>query len=223
MNIVVVGEGGHSKVIKDIILSNSHYNIIGYLDDKYKEEINLEQVFYGPLSMVSKLLEYYSEIKFIIAIGSNSVRKQIVEKLNLPDNYFLSIQHRSAIVSPLSQVGVGTVIMPNAVINADSMIGSHVIINTGAVVEHDNKIDNYAHISPNATLTGSVVIEEGVQVGAGATLIPSVHIGEWSIIGAGATVIHNIPSYSTAVGTPAKVKNKIKIEGVSYGQSISAE
>ena len=87
------------------------------------------------------------------------------------------------------------------------------IINTNSIVEHDTKLSDFAHISPNATLTGGVNVDEGTHIGAGATIIPNIHIGKWAVIGAGATVISDIPSYSTAVGVPAKVK-KI-IEGCS--------
>jgi acetyltransferase EpsM len=34
--IVVIGEGGHSKVIQDIIFAVGGYQIIAILDDKYK-------------------------------------------------------------------------------------------------------------------------------------------------------------------------------------------
>ena len=37
MNIAIIGKGGHSKVIEDIILSNNEYEIVGYLDDRYED------------------------------------------------------------------------------------------------------------------------------------------------------------------------------------------
>ncbi|WP_342613890.1 acetyltransferase [Peribacillus frigoritolerans] len=213
MRIVIVGEGGHSKVIKDIIESIKEFELLGYLDDKYQEKLVKDQLFFAPLSTVSHLLEYFTDLKFIIAIGDNHVRKDIVHRLKIPASFYVTLQHPSSIISSSAQIGVGTVIMPNAVINADAKIGHHSIINTGAVIEHDNDIGNFVHISPHATLTGAVNVDEGTHVGAGSTLIPNVNIGEWSVIGAGATVINNIPSHSLAVGTPAKMK-KIGIEGV---------
>lgn len=213
MKIVIVGEGGHSKVITDLITSQTEAQIVGYLDDKYQETIIRDKQFFGPLSTIEKLREAFYDIKYIVAIGNNRRRKHLVQMLNLPIDYYATLQHKSAIVSPSSTIGYGTVIMANTVINADSQIGNHTIINTGSIVEHDNQVADFVHISPQAALTGSVILEEGVHIGAGATVIPNVRIGEWSIIGAGATVINHIPAYSTAVGTPAKVKNKLAIEG----------
>ncbi|MBU7593523.1 acetyltransferase [Metabacillus halosaccharovorans] len=206
MNIVIIGNGGHSKVVKDIILSNQKLHIIGYLDDKFEEYLMEDELFFGPISAYQFLIDKFEDIKFIIAIGHNQIRKQIVSKMNLEETLYLGLAHPSAIISPSAKIGKGTVVMANAVINADAVIGDHVIVNTGSIIEHDSRVNDFAHISPNSTLTGCVQLGEGVHIGAGATLIPNVKVGDWSTIGAGATVINSIPSNITAVGIPAKSK-----------------
>jgi acetyltransferase-like isoleucine patch superfamily enzyme len=50
-----------------------------------------------------------------------------------------------------------------------------------------------------------VTIKDGAHIGIGAILMPGVTIGEGAIIGAGAVVTKDIPAYSVAVGSPAKV------------------
>jgi len=55
-----------------------------------------------------------------------------------------------------------------------------------------------------------VIIEEGVWIGTHAVILPGVTIGKGAVIGAGAIVTKNIPSFSVAVGNPAKVVKKIK-------------
>ncbi|MBS4205810.1 acetyltransferase [Lederbergia citrea] len=214
MKIAILGQGGHSKVIQDLISLNCNFQIIAYLDDKYKELSMKEDTFYGPISSVESLINIDKDVKFIIAIGNNKIRRLIANKVKLPNESYITLIHSTASVSPSAKIGYGSVIMAHTVINSDTQIGDHTIINTGSVIEHDNQLGSFVHISPNATLTGTVKIEDGVHVGAGATIIPSVTIGEWSVIGAGATVIDRIPSNSTAVGVPARVKNKQMIEGV---------
>lgn len=204
MNIVIIGNGGHSKVVKDILLLNKNIQIFGYLDDKFEEYLIEDEMFYGPISAYQFLIDKFDEIKFIIAIGHNQTRKKIVNKMNLEENFYLTPVHPSAIISPSARIGKGTVIMANTVINADAVIGDHVIVNTGSIIEHDNRVNDFVHVSPNATLAGCVQLGEGVHIGAGATLIPTVKIGDWSTIGAGATVINSIPANTTAVGIPAK-------------------
>ncbi|WP_242219249.1 acetyltransferase [Bacillus cereus group sp. BfR-BA-01380] len=209
MKIVMIGQGGHSKVIRDIILSNKEYEIVGYLDDRYEDITIVDNIYFGPISTVYEMINDFNQIKFVIAIGNNKVRKKIAEKLGLPDNCYATLIHKTAVISPNAKIGNGTVVMPNAVINADTQIGNHSIINTGSVVEHDNILGDFVHISPHVTLTGSIIIEEGVHIGAAATLIPSVKIREWSIIGAGTVVINDIPPNCTAVGIPAKIINEL--------------
>ncbi|WP_394186449.1 acetyltransferase [Metabacillus halosaccharovorans] len=206
MNIVIIGNSGHSKVVKDIILSNQNLHIVGYLDDKFEDYIIMDEMFYGPISAYQFLLDKFERIKFIIAIGHNQTRKRIVNKMNLEESMYVTPVHPSAIISPSARIGRGTVVMANTVINADAVIGNHVIVNTGSIIEHDSKVNDFVHISPSATLTGCVQLGEGVHIGAGATLIPNVKVGDWSTIGAGATVINSIPSNITAVGIPAKSK-----------------
>lgn len=216
MKIVIIGQGGHSKVIRDIISSSDEHQIVGYLDDKFNEFTINDNGFIGPISAAKIILEHDINIKFIIAIGENKIRKIIYDNLSLPNDYFATLIHQSAVLSNSAKIGSGTVIMANVVINAEACIGNHSIINSGSIIEHDNTVGHFVHVSPNVTLTGNVKIEDGVHVGAGTTIIPGIQVGEWSIVGAGATVINNIPEYCTAVGVPAKViiKNATEKVGV---------
>ncbi|ADI28209.1 acetyltransferase [Geobacillus sp. C56-T3] len=203
--IVVIGQGGHSKVVQDMIAADGRYQIVAILDDKYQEMNERDGMVYGPVSVVSDLIDEDPDVKLIIAIGNNRVRADIVERIQVDHERFATIIHPSAVISPSARIGAGTVVMPNCVVNAHAEIGKHVIINTGAIVEHDNRIGDYAHISPNATLTGNVVIGEGAHVGAAATVIPGIRIGSWSLIGAGSVVIRDILDGKKAVGCPARL------------------
>ena len=214
MNIVIVGHGGHSKVIEDLILSNINHRIIGYLDDRYSEVQVNHSLFFGPVHSIDKVIASFGDLKFIIGIGDNHVRKTIVEHIGLSDESYLTLIHPSAVISPSAKIGVGSVIMAKSVINADAQIGKHSIINTGAIVEHDNRIGSYVHICPSATLTGGVEVEDGAQIGAAAVVIPYIRIGRWAAVGAGAAVIRNIPDHLTAAGVPAGIIKSKKKGGV---------
>ncbi|MBP1915418.1 acetyltransferase EpsM [Lederbergia galactosidilyticus] len=207
--LVIIGEGGHSKVIQDIIRVSNEYEIIAILDDKYKSKSLCREtgITRGPVSCAFKFTQ--SESFFIIAIGSNQIRKKITSLLKRQNAKFASVIHPTAVISPTVKLGEGIVIMANAVINSDAAIGNHVIINTTSVIEHDNKIADFVHVSPGAILAGDVTVGEGTQVGAGSTIIQGKEVNEWSIIGAGATVINNIPAGVVAVGVPAKIIKEI--------------
>jgi acetyltransferase EpsM len=214
MKIAIIGQGGHSKVVRDVIKAMGNAEIVGCLDDKFNAEFFHEQVLYGPVDASQRIAEEFPEVKFFVAVGNNKVRMQIVKRLGFPEEFYTTLIHPTAQVSEYSKIGPGSVVMPCAVVNSDSLLGTHVIINTSAVVEHDSKIEDFVHISPTATLTGNVTVREGAHVGASATVIPGMEIGKWAMVGAGATVIHHIPANSTAVGVPAIVKMKEVTGGV---------
>lgn len=202
--IAVIGEGGHSKVIRDIIEATGKYGVICILDDKYRGLTSRNGISFAPVSYSLQLIKE-SNPAFVVAIGNNRVRKRIAEELAGAGAGFATLVHPSAVISPSARLGEGTVVMPKSVINANTVIGNHVIINTSSIIEHDNLIGDYVHVSPGAVLTGNVQVGTGAQVGAGSTIIPGKKIGKGSIIGAGSTIIRDIPDYVTAAGTPAKI------------------
>lgn len=92
------------------------------------------------------------------------------------------------------------------IIGNNVLIGSHVFIsdhNHGDYsIIHDSPL-----IAPNSRSIAfkSIYIEDDVWIGEKSTILPGVTIGKGSIIGANAVVTKNIPSFSIAVGAPAKV------------------
>ncbi|OKL37671.1 acetyltransferase [Domibacillus mangrovi] len=205
--IIVIGEGGHSKVVQDIIAAEGIYEVIAVLDDKYDDVFEKDRVLIGPISYAEKLIADTDAV-FVVAIGNNQVREQIARILFEAGAVFEAVVHPFASVSPSAVIGTGTVVMAGSVINADAVIGEHAIINSGAVVEHDNRIGDFVHVSPGAVLTGNVCVGAGAHIGAGATVIPGKTIGAWSVVGAGTVVIDNILDDVTVIGVPARVMKK---------------
>ena len=55
---------------------------------------------------------------------------------------------------------------------------------------------------------GGIIIEDDCWLGSHVTVTKGVRIGKGSVIGANSVVTKDIPPYSVAVGTPAKVIKK---------------
>ncbi|NRG44272.1 acetyltransferase [Bacillus sp. CRN 9] len=208
--ILVIGAGGHSRVVQDIINEIGGYQVTAILDDKFQFKESREGVYFGPISMLNDLVAEF-DCKIIVAIGQNEMRLKVISQLKLHADRYETVIHPTAIVSKDVSIGQGTVIMANVVVNTGSKIGSHVILNTSAVIDHDALIDDYAHIAPNATLTGAVTVGVGSLIGAGSTVLPTTAIGQWSIIGAGSTVIKNVSSNITVAGSPARIIRKGRV------------
>lgn len=166
--VIVIGAGGHSKVIGEIIQS-SQDELIGYLDDN----ITGENII-GTIQDVLRLHEKDEKIEFIIGIGNNEVRNKIYQEY--PQlNYYTAI-HPSAIISPSARVGVGTVIMANVVINSNTTVGDNCIINTATVIEHDCTIENGVHLSYRVTVGAGSIIGKEAYIDMGAIIARGVTV-----------------------------------------------
>jgi len=205
-NVMIVGAGGHGKVVADILAQMNTAQVLGFLDDNPQKQ-GQEIMGHKITGTVSKFPAAANDnVKFLVAVGDNKTRKDIVHKLSTDRDNFINAIHPSAIISKHAVIGRGVVVMPGAVINAGAYIGNHVIVNTASSIDHDCYIHDFAHISPGARLGGNVEVGEGAQVGIGATVLPGKVIGAWSVVGAGSVVTRDIPSRTVVVGIPARTQ-----------------
>ena len=164
--LIIVGAGGHGKVIADNAFKN------GYKDIAFADDHASGTIMGFPVVGTSADLPQWNDgqTDFVIGIGNNAVRQRIAVQY---DVNWVTLIHPSAQIALGVTIGAGTVVMAGAVINACASVGQHCIINTRAVVEHDNVIEDYAHISPNAALGGTVCI------GAGSVMVVSQSYIAW--------------------------------------------
>jgi sugar O-acyltransferase (sialic acid O-acetyltransferase NeuD family) len=208
--IILVGAGGHCKVIIDIIKSTKNYNIVGVTDKTYaqgEEKHVLDIPIIGDDTILKELYNNGVKNAFVCigALQNIEVRDKIFNNLKALGFSMPVLIHNHAIVSPYANVHDGTCIMAGAIINPGALIEENCIVNTGAIIEHDCIVQRNTHISPRACIAGSVNIGYNTHIGMGSSIIQSVHIGNNVIIGAGAVVIENIVDNVVAVGIPSKI------------------
>lgn len=208
-DIVIIGAGGHAKVVADIILKRKEVlkeelNIIGFLDDNF-DKIEYREIFNIPILGSLDLIEEFKnkDYEYIIAIGNNLIRRKLAKKYSKL-NYYTAI-HPTAVIGNMITLDIGTVVMANVVVNSYSKIGKHCILNTSCVIEHDNIIRDYTHISPSATLCGKVRVDTCVWIGGGSRIIQGVSIGENTVVGLGSVVLKNINKNCVVIGNPANI------------------
>ena len=207
MNVIIIGAGGHGKVVLDILQHDSDADLIGFIDDdvtSHDKIIDGLRVL-GSVNSLSKLIAVYKVDAAIIAVGDNKVRAELFDKMKGLGLKLKGAIHPDALIARDVEVGEGVVIAAGAVINTGGRIGNNVIINTGAVLDHDDVIEDNAHISPGVKLAGRVTVGKYTHVGLGVTIVEDLTIGENTTIGAGAVVLANIPANTTAVGVPARI------------------
>lgn len=90
----------------------------------------------------------------------------------------------------------------NITIGSDTLIAPDVFITDH---NHGMNPELEGGYSPQPLEIQDVTIGKGVWLGQRVCVLPGVNIGDHSIIGANSVVTGNIPSYTIAVGAPARV------------------
>jgi UDP-perosamine 4-acetyltransferase len=204
--ILLIGGGGHVRVLIDLIKKSEQYEIAGILDPQHKvgEKILGISVL-GNDDLLPELFE--KGIKnACIGVGSvkdNSKRKMIYENVKHIGCKVPTLIHPKAIVSDNINISEGVQIMAGAIIQTGSFIGENTIVNTGAIIDHDCSIGKHVHICPGVVISGGCKIGSGVFIGAGATVIHSIKIGKNSIVSASALVINDVDEKAIVKGVPA--------------------
>ncbi len=205
-NIIIIGGGGHAKVLISILKRIVRYEIAGYTDIEDKGEI-LGVRWLGNDSIVSSLFNkgITNAVMGIGQIKNSDSRKKAVKYLKSSGMNFPVIISPNTIIGEDVSFGEGTVVFDGAIIHPGTKIGDFGIINTSAVIEHDCIIGDFAHVAPGAVLNGGVRLGDNCLVGSNATIIQYKNICNDCIIAAGAVVTDDIKEKGTYTGVPAKI------------------
>jgi sugar O-acyltransferase (sialic acid O-acetyltransferase NeuD family) len=205
MSFVVIGAGGHSRVIIDLLraLNTETIQILSSTNPNFiPNDINV-LLFEDDDFPINP-----SDVQMAMGIGgvtSVSIRRLVYEKFVRKGYRFPVLKHPAAYISSNVVCESGCQIMAGTMVQTGSKIGKNTLINTGAIVDHDCTIEDHCLISPGAILCGGIYMGKGSIIGPGATISQGVHIGENSLVAAGAVVINDIESGSKVQGIPAKV------------------
>jgi len=200
--LLIIGSGGHGRVVADCAQQLGQYNQIDFLDDCFYDRKDNNQ--WQVIGLVKDFPQFIDKVDFIVAYSNSRIRKQIIAQLKHAQANIVSLIHPSAIVSPNAFIGKGVVIFANAVINIGANISDGCIINTSATVDHDCVLNECVHISPGVSIGGGVHIGQLSWLGIGSTIVDSITLADNTQIGAGAVVTQSTQANSLYVGVPAK-------------------
>ncbi len=205
---VVLGGGGHARILIDALQSCGGIKLYGVLDinSTLWGESLLGVPILGGDNLLPELIEDGVNC-FVVGLGSigdNAPRKSLFDLGSTSKLYPFTVIHSSAIYSRWSSIGPGVQLLSGSIVNAGVKLGTNVIINSGAIVEHDCVIGDHVHVATGARLASTVTVGEGAHIGVGATVKQSVSIGEYAIVGAGAVVVKDVLPNSVVAGVPAR-------------------
>ncbi len=200
--LVILGAGGHGKVVADTAEASGQWSSIVFYDQAWPAT---SQVADWPvLGTEADLLAQRDAMRVVVAIGHNATRWQKQQRLAQAGLPLATLVHPHAWVSPRAALGQGTVVFAGAVIQAGAVLGDGCIVNTAATVDHDCRIGAATHISPGAHLGGTVMLGERCWIGIGAVVRNNTSVGDDCTVGAGAVVVADAEGRQTLVGVPAK-------------------
>ena len=205
---VVLGGGGHARVLIDCLLLRDDVTLYAILD----ADTTLHNTLIYGVPVLGSDEALSAVIKdgvnsFVVGVGSiGDARRRIAlfERGLAHQLVPHTVIHPRAIVSHHARLGRGAQVLAGAIVNAGAQIGDNVILNTGAIIEHGCIIADHAHIATGAVLSGAVQVGEGAHIGSGTTVRQNISIGEGAVVGVGAAVVRDVPPNTTVVGVPAR-------------------
>ena len=208
-DLVIVGAGGNTRVILDMIALGGRYRVVGLLDDNPARvgEVMMGAPILGPRSKLRELWDQGLRLA-VVGVGaakSTALRRQICDEVRELGFELPNIIHPTAILAPSAALGSGLLVMAGVIVNPCARIEDDVLVNTGSLVEHDCVLEQGSFLAPGVKLAGGTRVGRGAFVGVGAISIQGIQIGEESLVAAGAVLTKDVPARHFARGVPATV------------------
>lgn len=215
MRLVLLGGGGHASDILGVIEANNQFqkiedvniDVIGILSDtevdtKRFSHRGVEHI--GVISDLYKLdVEYY-----VSAVGYPSGRKRLADLADAAGLQAKTLIHPKAWVPKGTVIGDGSVILAGCCISPGVEIGRHAYLSHGSLLGHDCVAEDFVTLMPGASVSGDTNLGLGAMIGANATILQGLTVGNWSVVGAGAVAVKSVPNGATAMGIPARWREK---------------
>lgn len=203
--LLILGAGGHGKVVADLAETLALWDDIVFLDDRHPQLASqIGHAVVGRLDGFRDLRGRCSSA--IAAFGDNAARLRWCGLLEEAGFDVPVLVHPRAWVSRHAEVGAGTVLCAMAAVGPGARLGRAVIVNTGATVDHDCMIGDGVHVCPGAHIAGAVEAATLAWIGVGACVRQCIKIGADAVVGAGAAVVSDVAPRATVMGVPARIE-----------------
>jgi sugar O-acyltransferase (sialic acid O-acetyltransferase NeuD family) len=208
--LLIIGAGGFGREVLGIVEAINAvaptWSLEGFIDDQpgIENEKAVADLGSAIIGNVSSMTMRSPGRWAVVAVGSPSVRADIVTSLLGSGLLWATLVHPDTTVGPRVTVGEGCIIAPGARLSTNIRVGRHVHVDQNVTVGHDSTLGDFVRLNPQACVSGAVAVGQGALVGASATILQGLTVGAKAIIGAQACVTRNVADSTTVKGVPAR-------------------
>ncbi len=202
--MVIIGAGGHGRVMLDVLRCQGKAEVVGFVDDAellHGQIVDGVKVL-GGMEELAKIRED-GATGFVVAIGKNALRAEKYGQACALGLEPWDAIHPSAVIARDVEWCPGLEVVAGVIINTGARLGCNVILNTACSVDHDCRLGDHTFVGPGVRFGGTITVGEGAFIGIGAILLPGKKVGEWAVVGGGAVVTRDVPANTVVVGCPA--------------------
>jgi sugar O-acyltransferase (sialic acid O-acetyltransferase NeuD family) len=205
--IVIVGCGGFGREVHDVVEALApEWDLVGYVDDA-PSPANVALVERRGSRVIGGTSWFAAappDTRYVIGIGSGSVRRAVDERLTAAGFTAAVLVHPTATVGADVRLGPGTVLCAGVRLTTNIETGRHVHVNLGSTVGHDCRLGDYVTVNPLVAVSGSVTLGDEVMMGTHSAILQGLTMGARSVAGASACVVKDVPPDTVVKGVPAR-------------------
>lgn len=169
-NLVILGAGGHGRVVKETAEAMGCFDKIDFLDDN-------SDVAIGKCTDFEQYMAEYANA--FVGFGNNELRSKWIADVVSAGFKLPTLIHPTAYVSPSASIEEGSIVVAKAAVNSHVVISKGSIISLGALVDHDCHIGECAHINVGSVIKAGTKVERCKKVDAGVVYSGEKQVEEY--------------------------------------------
>ncbi len=159
-NLLILGAGGHGRVVRETAEAMKCFNKIDFLDDNKESGI--------AIGLCKDYKEYINKYSYAFpAFGNNELRMEWLNTLMNAGFQIPTLIYPNAFISPGAKIAEGSIVGAKAAVNTNAVIERGCIISIGAIIDHECIVREGCHINAGAIVKANSTVDKLSKVEAG--------------------------------------------------------